>query len=308
MSTETIDGSAVKAIEALALKSANDLATLTLNEKIPGLPESIPVLINKQTGAMTGVKSLFELHRTHPERKSGTANVTTLESFIDLVDRHKTEDSVIFADTNWKAPTLTAVIDYHRKPSGGNADFIQHRIHYAFPLSEEWQAWVKHDGTVMSQEDFAVFIEDHIQELSAPDSEEAEYYQEIFGFKVAYPNELQALSRGLAVTVSQNVKSNVVLQSGEGEIVFEESHTDRQGNKFTVPGLFILNIAPFFLGDTCRIPVRLRYRVRGGAAVWFYNIYRPDKHITEQVRRDLENAANTTGLPQFQGAPETGTR
>lgn len=305
MSNETLDGSAVKSIEALALKSGAALATIELSEKLPGLPGSIPVLVNKADGLMKGVKDLFEPHRIHPERKKGTAKVTTLESFIDLVDRHKTEDSVIFANTDWRKPSLTAVVDYHRKPNGGPADFGQHRIHYEFPLSEEWQAWQKQNGEVMTQEDFATFIEDHIQELSAPDAEESEYYRQIFGFKVAYPNELQALSRGLSVTVNQNVKSNVVLQSGEGEIVFEEDHRDAQGNKFTVPGLFILNIAPFFLGDTCRIPVRLRYRVRGGAAVWFYQIYRPDKHITEQVRRDLETAAGSTGLPQFQGMPES---
>lgn len=304
MSKETLDGAAIKEIAALAYQSGSDLQTITLNEPLSGLPKSIPVLINKQTAALSGVKALFEAHRTHPERKIGTARVTTLESFIELTERHKTEHSVIFANTDWRQPSLTAVIDYHCKPNGGAADYGQHRIHYEFPLSEEWKAWQKQDGEVMSQEDFARFVEDHVQELSAPDSEEADYWQGLFGFKVAHPNELQALSRGLQVTVNQNVKSNVVLQSGEGEIVFEEDHRDAQGNKFTVPGLFVLAIAPFFLGDVCRIPVRLRYRVRGGAAVWFYNIYRPDKYITEQVRRDLENAAAATGLPQFQGAPE----
>lgn len=305
MSTETLDGSAVKAIEDIVLMGSTHVVDVELIDTPHGIPTSIPVLLNKKAGSATSLKPLFDAWRTHPERKTGTASVTTLESFIDLANRHKTDDSVIFANTDWTKPSLTAVIDYHRKANGGNADYGQHRIHYQFPLSEEWQAWQAQNGKVMDQQDFATFIEDHLQELSAPDSEEAEYYQQLFGFKVAYPNELQALSRGLSVTVNQNVKSNVVLQSGEGEIVFEEDHRDAQGNKFTVPGLFILNIAPFFLGDTCRIPVRLRYRVRGGAAVWFYNIYRPDKHITEQVRRDLENAASATALPHFQGAPET---
>lgn len=304
MSNETLDGTAVKAIEDLARQSNSTVVELKLSEKLPGLPQAIPALLDGVEGNLAGVRDLFEKHRIYPERKKGTSKVTTLESFIDLTDRHKTEDSVIFANTDWTKPSLTAVIDYHRKPNAGAADYGQHRIHYEFPLSEEWKAWQKLNGQVMTQEDFAVFIEDHVQELSAPDAEESEYWRGLFGFKVAYPNELQALSRGLSVTVNQNVKSNVVLQSGEGEIVFEEDHRDAQGNKFTVPGLFILNIAPFFLGSTCRIPVRLRYRVRSGAAVWFYNIYRPDQFITEQVRRDLENAANATGLPQFQGAPE----
>lgn len=271
---------------------------------MPGLPSAIPVLVNKQTGALSGVKTLFEAHRIYPERKIGTAEVYTLESFIELTNRHKTEDSVIFADTDWTEPSLTAVIDYHRKPNGGAADHGKHRIHYEFPLSDEWKAWMAMDGKPMDQADFAEWIENHIPELTAPVGHEAEDYEELFGFKTALPNELQMLSRGLQVMVNQNVKSSVVLQSGEGEIVFEETHTDKMGNKLTVPGLFILNIAPFFLGEPCRIPVRLRYRVPQGKTIWTFKVYRPDKFITEQVIRDLDTAARQTELPHFQGEPE----
>jgi hypothetical protein len=42
----------------------------------------------------------------------------------------------------------------------------------------------------------------------------------------------------------------------------------------------------------------------GGAVAWFYQLYRPDIYITDQVIRDLDRAASETDLPAFQGSPE----
>ena len=295
----------IDAVTRLADKAGSGIAGLYLKEAVHGLPPVIPVFINRQDGSISSVSNLFEQYRYAPTRKTGTAKVTTLDSFIDLVDRHKTEHSAIFANTDWQKPSLTAIIDYHKaSEDGGDADNGKHRILYDFPLSEEWDAWIGRNGKAMSQGEFAEWIEDHITELAAPDSQEADDFRQLFGFKVAYPNEMQALSRGLQIHAETRVKSNVVLQTGEGEITWEEEHRDASGAKFVAPGLFILSIAPFYLGDKARVPVRLRYRVKEGKIFWTFQMYRPDIHITQQVLRDLENAAGATGLPAFQGTPE----
>ncbi len=294
----------IAAIHDLSDRAGSQIATLSLSTAVPGVPSTIPVFVDRKSGALSSVADLFERFREHPRRKSGTAKVATLESLISLIDRHKTEHSAIFAETNWEKPSITAVFDYHEAKNGGLADNGKHRAHYEFPLSEEWKAWVKINGKPLEQVEFAEFIEDHIAELSAPDSFEAEDFHGKFGFKVAYPNELVGLSRGLQVHAETRVKNNVVLQSGEGEITWDEEHRDAKGNKLTVPGMFILSIAPFFMGDPARIPVRLRYRVSGGKVLWICQLYRPDVHITQQVMRDLERVAHETELPHFQGTPE----
>lgn len=294
----------IAAIKELADKAGTALVTITLPEAVPGLPGEVPALLNREAGSITGVKAIFDAYRIAPERKIGTARVNTLDSFIHLVERHKTGNSVIFAETNWLKPSLTAVIDYHEDRGGGLADNGKHRVHYEFPLSEEWQAWVEINGKPMTQAIFAEFIEDHIADLSSPDSMEEEDFRGKFGFKVAYPNELVTLSRGLQVHSASKVKNSVTLQSGEGEITWDEEHRDAQGNKLQVPGMFILSIAPFFRGQPTRIPVRLRYRVSPAGLTWTCQLYRPDVAITEEVTRDMERAANETGLPHFQGAPE----
>ncbi len=297
-------GPQIDVIKSMTDKAGSKIAVAHLQKPIHGLPDSIPVFLNRQDGRVEGIERLFEAYRFAPARKTGTAKITTLESFIELVNRHKTADSAIFASTDWQKPSLTAVIDYHENANGGTAANGKHRIHYEFPLSEEWKAWNAINGEKMAQVEFAEFIEDHIAELSAPDTMEEEDFRGKFGFKVAYPNELVALSRGLQVHTESRVKNNVVLQTGEGEITWDEEHRDAGGNKLNVPGMFILSVPPFFMGDAARIPVRLRYRVQAGAVVWICQLYRPDVHITQQVMRDLERAASETELPHFQGTPE----
>ena len=101
--------------------------------------------------------------------------------------------------------------------------------------------------------------------------------------------------------VDTRVKNATTLTSGEGQIVWEEAHNTGMTK---VPGMFMLSVSPFFMGDPARVPVRLRYRVRDAKITWFYQIYRPDLVITEHVRAARYHAADATGLPSFDGKPE----
>jgi uncharacterized protein YfdQ (DUF2303 family) len=282
-----------------------ELTTVAAPEGAKGVPAAIPALkIAGTNPQLSSVAALFESWRTKPAVKKGTAKALTLESFITLTNRHKTADSAVFADTNWQKPSLTAVIDYHEARNGGEPDNGKHSVAYEFPLSEEWQAWVKNNGEVMGQQDFAEFIENRIAELSAPTEDERIQWESDFATRVASPAELVKLSRGLQVNVEARVKNNVMLSSGEGQIAWEEEHRDANGQALKVPGMFCLAIAPFFMGEKARIPVRLRYRVVSGKVVWFYQIYRPDLAVTLRVRDDVAGVAEATLLPTFEATPE----
>ncbi|MCC2608360.1 DUF2303 family protein [Neorhizobium petrolearium] len=312
---DQLSNSAIGAVAELAREKSLAVTTISAPSGAKGIPTSIPVLLDPKSGEATGIKSLFDDWRVTPEHKKGVARVTTLESFIDLTERHKTEHSVIFADTNWKQPRFVSIIDYHQmnienEVDGGGSfttlgapDNGRHRIEYAFPLSEEWQAWVGCNKKAMNQVEFAEFIEDRIGELAAPHEDEITYWEGKLGGKMGYPNELQLLSRGLKIHAQTRVSNIVTLSSGEGEISFEEEHRDMKGDKLIIPSLFIIQLPPFFQGEATRVPVRLRYRAKEGIT-WFYQLYRPDQYITEQVMRDLARAESATGLPAYQGAPE----
>lgn len=284
-----------------------EIVLIDAPEGFTGLPAKVPVALHRgETPAVNALANVLESYRLHPKRKQGTAEAQTFESFCELINRHKSEHSVIFADADWRKPSFTAVIDYHHLGVDGQPDYGKHRVHYAFPLSEEWQAWNKMNGQKMTQEDFAYFLEDRVAELSAPTDEERIWLERDFATTVATPSQLVELSRGLQVNVASKVKAAHTLANGEGQIVWEESHQDANGAPLKVPGIFILSVPPFFMGDKMRIPVRLRYRAAGGSVTWFYQIYRPDQFITEHVRHALFDAREKTGLPAYEGKPESG--
>jgi hypothetical protein len=95
------------------------------------------------------------------------------------------------------------------------------------------------------------------------------------------------------------------LQTGERVVEFSEEHQNAKGEPIVVPGVFMVSVPAFVDGDPVRIPARLRYRVAGGKVKWFYQLYRWEFFLREQVGYDLKEAgSNETGLPAFEGAPE----
>ncbi len=267
-----------------------------------GLPPHVPLGVDPLAGRLFSVRSLIEEYRTAPADKRGTATALTLEAFIDLTNRHKSADSVIFAATDWRKPSFLAVIDYH--PLAGGTANAKHRIRYEFPLSDEWKAWVAVDGKALDQAEFAAWIEDRIADLTTPTADERGDLEATFSTRMATPAELMTLSRGLQVLVEAKFERVVTLQSGVAQMTFEEKHKDAAGNALMVPGLFMLSVAPFVGGDRIRLPVRLRYRVAGGAVKWHFQMYRPDFYVSERVAGDLDKARDETGLPAFEGTPE----
>lgn len=282
-----------------------EIVSVDVPDGFGGLPKTVPLVLHRgDAPSAADLSRQLESYRLHPRRKKGTAEAQTFASFCELTNRHKTEHSAIFADADWRKPSFTAVIDYHHLGKDGQPAYGGHRVHYAFPLSEEWQAWTKMNGQKMTQEDFACFLEDRVAELASPTEEERIWLERDFATTIATPSQLVELSRGLQVNVASKVKAAHTLANGEGQIVWEESHQDADGKPLKVPGIFILSCPPFFMGDKVRIPVRLRYRASGGVVVWFYQIYRPDQFITEHVRHALFDAHERTGLPTYEGKPE----
>jgi uncharacterized protein YfdQ (DUF2303 family) len=269
-----------------------------------GLPALVPVAVDLKgsQARITGVKDVIEQYRTGPERRTGTAVVTTLASFIELVKYHKDESSAIFAETSWPKPKLTAVLDYHQIDKTARRG--KHRVNYSFPVTPELQAWIGQDAKPMEQGEFAAFLEDHAAELAAASPEETTLFEGLFKEKMAAPNDLISLARSLEIFVNAKVKNAPRLSSGERVVQFSEEHVNSQGEKVEIPGIFIISVQPFIDGNTVRIPARLRYRIVGGSVKWFYQLYRWDFALRDQVKADLDHASKETGLPAYEGAPE----
>lgn len=269
-----------------------------------GLPPHVPLLVDRRKGGeVEAIKDLIEKYRLDPERRTGIANTTTLQSFIDLVNRHKDESSAIFAKTAWPEPHLLAVFDYHQ--INGTPRWGKHRARYTFPITDEFKVWIEKNGKGMEQAEFAAFLEEHAAELSAPYAPEQAEFESLFKEKFATPNDLIALSRSLEVFVGARVKRQERLSSGERTVEFVEEHTNTKGEKVEIPGIFMVSVPAFVDGENVRIPARLRYRIQAGSIIWFYQLYRWQFWLRDQVKNDLDTVRQKTELPTFEGSPES---
>lgn len=306
---------AMKHLAELGVKATDVSVTPVATEGLgEGLSKAVPIGWDRNQQKPISLKALIEEFRQRPAQRTGKATAQTLASFIALTVRHMDDDSAVFADMTWTAPKFTAVIDYHRRAMeehgeavadiGHEPRWLKHTIGYTFPLGEDWKLWVEQNGKPMKQGDFAAFIEDRIADLSAATDSEKDELEYLFKCKIADPFEVLQLSRGLSISVDAKVTRAQNLTTGEAEIQYSEVHNDSGGQKLTVPGLFMVALPVFYGGAPVRLPARLRYRVSGGNIVWFFQLWRPDVYVTEQIRKDRDAVAVETGLPVYEGAPE----
>jgi uncharacterized protein YfdQ (DUF2303 family) len=320
------DADAIKQIErmAKAAVTADQIGVTEVKLILPkgAMAKELGVLLapNGQGGLQKiDVSSEIAALRGKPLRRKGTACTQSLSSFIALINRQADQDSAVFADMDWQEPKFTAVLNYNRKGEGpakpaedpaeeSLARFGDHRIDFTFPLSEPWKVWLENNAKPMDQATFAQFLEDHIMEVSSPTDAERLAWKAVFGSAKALATaaDLIGFSRDLEITVGATYKSKTRLESGEVAMNFETTHSGPKGEAVTIPPGFVIQLPIFYGGATDRIAARLRYRPAGGQGVlWSYELHRPDLVIEERLRVDLATVAEETGLPTYEGSPET---
>ena len=267
-----------------------------------GTSSACAVLVTPPNKLVHDLKPLLDKYLARPERKKGTATLTTLLAFNAYTQRHMTEDSAVFVDdTAPDKPRIIAVFNAsHKEP-----DHQDHRAVYAFPLSDEWVAWSKLPEW-FTQAEFAAFIEDRILDVMDPTKAGAvaKELAESVGTTLASPAKLLELSRGLQVNVDARVAQSVRLDSGEGQLIFKEEHKDENGAPIKFPGAFCLAIPVFRLGPPYSVPVRLRYKVSGGRVSWQLALQRVDHVFESAIAEAGHSVGDVTSLPVFRGRPE----
>ncbi len=251
--------------------------------------------------------SIFDAYRPTPIRRSGTATLLDLDSLIAHVDRFKDADTLLFANDDRAHPTLTAVFDYHRAGADADPRFGGHRSRFAFPLSDEWKAWLALNKKPMAMIEFAAFLEDRIVDVleaggDLPD--DMQRFVAAIGGNIAGPTKLMEVAFGLKVHEKSNVGETVNLATGEGEISFVSTHTDASGKPLKVPNLFLVGIPVFKGGPAYRIAARLRYRKRDGGLTFWYELWRHEPVFDDAFGEALDRVRKETGLAVLLGSPE----
>lgn len=288
----------IDAVRKLASPSTVDL---------PPNPEGARVLVLPPGLRLHSLKKYEDERRTHPERRVGTAELTTLGSFVDHVVRFSDQHSAVFADDNREHPELVAILDYHEDSAAGSPRFGTHRSRYRFPLSEEWQRWSRLSGKLVDQATLAAHLEDHLDDILDPAavSDSIKEFAETHGIALASAARLQELARGLSIRIDRRVESVHNPSTGEARMLFEESHSDESGGELKIPTGFALAIPVFRGGGLYQIPVRLRYRVSKGQVRWSIALHRTDRVFDHAFAGACESVQEGTGRPLFFGRPET---
>jgi uncharacterized protein YfdQ (DUF2303 family) len=205
--------------------------------------------------------------RDTPRRKTGHYRVHDAESFVAYVSKHGDVESEVWADTpNAK---IVGVLNAHigdRDDQQTTARFEDHRVEYAVLLTEAWKRWVKFDGQLLDQQDFAEFIEERAIDVVRPTGA-----------------EMLEVAQTFKATVGVHVESSTRLSTGQRQFKYHEEIDGKAGKagQLEIPETFDLALRPFEGADAFKVTARLRYRMTDGALRMGYKLERPEDVIRE---------------------------
>lgn len=258
----------------------------------------LPVLMVPQGYKAEVLKDLqlqqLEKHLATPLRKRGKVVLHDSASFIHYVNQHQADNvTSIYCDANYQESKvdLTAIFNDQGTLNTGWRD---HTAAYSPLQSVEWKRWIGQNRKTFSQVEFALFIEDNLQDIASVEG---------------MPTGTQMLEMAMNLEANQDsrFKSNIRLQSGGTELAFVQKEDDATLEKMRLFERFSIGIPPFFNGSNFRIDARLRYRVRDGKLTFWFELIREDKVLQAAAEEEIAKIADATGLIVLQGNPRLGT-
>jgi len=203
-----------------------------------------------------------------PLRKRGEVVVFDPDSFNRVIAANRDAgDATIYVDPKADDPRVVGVLNGNGTGGAGWGDL---RISLAFRKTPQWEKWQKIDGKLLSQEEFAEFIEENLTDIQVPAGA-----------------EMLEIAQFLEVNRDLRFKSGLRLQSGAVE--FERVETDNVSvgkSKIAVPDMIKLGLKPFMGLDSFIIDARFRWRLSGGRLTLGIKLMRVET-LMEQIVADV---------------------
>lgn len=217
-----------------------------------------------------------------PNRKKGTVALTSIDSFLQYIaDQNQAATAYIYA--NPEAQTLTAVFNDNKENAIGWRD---HRATFKAELSRDFGKWLSNNRNQMTQEDFAIFLEDNIADISEPSGE-----------------ALLGVALSLQAKTEANFSSAKRLDNGQVQFIYTENIEARAGNgTLEIPREFKIGVRIFKNGAGYAIKARLKYRLHGGTVKFWYELDRSENAIEHAFSESIEKAQKS-GYTVLFGSP-----
>ncbi|MGK8889941.1 DUF2303 family protein [Burkholderia gladioli] len=233
-----------------------------------------------------------------PLRKVARVRVRDVDSFIDYLKRHGSlTDCTIWCQADYVQGKIsfTGILNDHGEDETAAA-WRDHRALFSPEFSEEWRRWSGLNKKQMNQTEFASFIEDNLKDIACPDGS-------------GLPSGAAMLEMALSFEATQDMrfKSAIRLSNGGVNLSFVQDDDAQTLQKMSVFERFAIGVPVFWNGDAYQIDARLRYRVRDGKLVFWFELIRADKVLEAAATTIITTIKEKTGNPFFFGDPFAGS-
>ena len=224
----------------------------------------------------------------YPARKRGTVTVRDVASFAHYYEKHSTAASEAFADLD--AATFTAVLDAHG-PMAEDVSWQEHHLILQLQQTLPWKTWLSRDRQMMSQQQFAEFLEDNARDVA-------------HGGTVTAADLLE-IAQSFQANTQVKFASGKRLATGQTQFTYTEDVTARAGNRGTIdiPAEFALAIVPYEDCAPAIITARFRYRLEGGELRLGYFLADPARIARDAVAQIADQVAAACSVTVMQGRP-----
>lgn len=225
----------------------------------------------------------LDKYREAPKLINARVELHTAQAFIDYVNDFCDSNSAIFVDE--ANATFVAVLDYHKdttKPRHCN-----HTATFKCKQTDEWSVWMRHDGDKMSQEDFALFIEDNADDITNPSAA-----------------EMLEIALTIKANTTCEFRQSQRLDNGQIQLTYNEVIDGRAGasGQLEIPQEITIAMQPFQGSGSYTRKARFRYRINQGKLAMWYDLIRPKKCIEEAVKdtlNEIKDSTNGVKVAQF---------
>lgn len=209
-----------------------------------------------------------------PVRKRGTIEVYTPDAVVAYASRHLDVDrNTLWADV--KGGRIVVVLNDHAETMD-RAGWADHRVNLQMRRSDEWEAWTGLAGQWVTQEDLAVFLEEHLQDVAVPDG-----------------STLLEVAQTFHATTDATFQSTKRLADGTQHLVWHEdvNATAGRGQQTAIPTDLTVLLRPWIGVDPVEVAGKFRFRIRDGALRLRVDLLRTG----EASRQAVEQAAVYVG-------------
>jgi uncharacterized protein YfdQ (DUF2303 family) len=228
-----------------------------------------------------------------PARKKGTVTMHDADSFIEYINRHKEpEFTTIYCDADYRESKIDfkCIFNDHGRhvEESETQNWKDLTAKYTPEFSEEWDRWIEKNKVSLSQLSMALFIEENLQDIAAVDG---------------YPTGQQLLEMATSFQANQDMrfKSAIRLQNGGVNMSFVNDDDNQTLAQMKLFEKIAIGIPVFWSGDAYQITARLRYRVKEGHLIFWYELIRNDKVLEDATKNMINKIKIATGVPFFFG-------